>query len=100
MNKTESELFSTKKERTNWHKSVTVNDITKSITVDKADNDGYIIRLELSGKLNPDKEDSWDCKSKTLISKTNPLETIDDKIDEKMSAIEEMISNNVEFNEI
>jgi len=99
---TEKSLFDTKKERDTWSRSVEVNGITKEIRVREADNDGYIIRLNAYGDFP--KEDGngkeYQHREKEFISKTNPLATKDDEFQKSMDAIEELVSDSIDFNEI
>jgi len=91
------------KKKQSWSKSMESNGFRKSINVRETDNNGYIIELNVSGNF-PRKDDptkkEWNSKSTEYISKKNPLATEDDNFDKSMKAMEELVSDNVEFNNV
>lgn len=61
--------YSSKKEYKKWKKSVTKDDVTKSVEVCEVEN-GFIISICEEGRMN----DEWEYNEKRYISTKNPLE--------------------------
>lgn len=95
-------VFNSKKEKDSWSRSVKVNDITKEINVRETDNNTYIIRLTAWGDFPKEDGEGKEYKhlEKEYTSSKNPLATEDDDFKKSMDAIEELVSDSVEFNEI
>lgn len=64
-----SEYNSEKREYKKWKKSVTKDDITKSVEVCEVEN-GYVINICTEGRMNGE----WEYDEKKYISTKNPLE--------------------------
>ena len=105
MNTTESSLdkVTSKKKKQEWSQSMEANGMTKRIRVKEADNDGFIIKLNVEGDV-PDPENpgesKWKYDEKEYISKVNPLASKDDDFQKKMDAMEELVSDSIEFNNV
>lgn len=61
-----------KKEYKRWKKSVTKDELTKSISVEECEN-GFIVEICEEGKKGND----WKYETKRWISKENPLNELD-----------------------
>lgn len=90
--------MSGKEKKGRWRRSVEANGITKEISVREADNDGYIINLNIYGEFpTVDGGTEYKDKSKEFISKTNPLGDEDDSFKQKLDALEDAVLDNVEI---
>ena len=81
-----------------WRRSIESNGITKEICVREADNEGYIISLNIYGDFPTENGDTeYKHKEKEFISKINPLGDEDDNFKQKLDALEDAISDNLKF---
>lgn len=76
----------TPKKRTSWRKSISVNDITKTLEVEELDNGGFLVRYNKHGEIDGEYKDI--CKK--FYSETNPLAK-EDPVKEEGNAELDMI---------
>lgn len=90
--------MSGKEKKGRWRRSIESNGITKEISVREADNDGYIINLTVYGDFpTVEGETEYKHKEKEFISKVNPLGDEDDSFKQKLDALEDAVTDNLEF---
>lgn len=77
-------------EKGTWRKSITKDNITKTVEVRKIEN-GYIITAGSHGRKKNDKgEEEWFDTTKEIFSKTNPLEDEEDEFKSEKKMIQDM----------
>lgn len=85
-----------------WSKRITKGDVTKEITVEKAEN-GYIIELCVWGDFpkGDGEGKEYKHKQKKILSDKNPLaeQDVEDEWDKSVKAMEELVSNSINFEE-
>lgn len=86
---------SSPKPKKRWRKEESVNGITKSVSVEEAEN-GFIVRICKYGSDNTKKDSKYIDEEKIFISKENPLGELspeDDSDDFSLGSINATISS-------
>lgn len=104
MNITENDVNkAVAKEKTEWSRSMGDDNMKKTIKVKKAKNNGFIVRLSVEGDL-PSKDDpskkEWQYKEEEYVSTVNPLANDEGEFKDKMNAMEELVSDSIQFNNV
>ena len=79
---------SDKKERERWSQTKRIGDTTEEITVEKLDNQGYLVVISKSWY---DAKKNWQNKESKLYSPTNPLDKNED--DKPIDALFDTLGN-------
>ena len=88
----------TEKKKQSWSRSTESNGITKRINVRETDNNKFNVTLCVNGyKIGKNGEKEWFDREKEYALDNNPLAEEDDSFEKSMKAIEELLSDDLEF---
>lgn len=82
--KAETALKGSPKKRETWSKTVEKNGITSRTSVEKLDNEGYLVSINVYGET---KKGVYKDIIKKLYSLTNPLEEVEEPLDSLFNSI-------------
>jgi hypothetical protein len=81
-----------------WSRSTEADGMTKRINVRETDNNKFTVRLSVNGyKAGKKGEENWINKEKEYALSTNPLAEKDDSFEKSIKAIEDLVSDDLEF---